>query len=162
MTTHQLTRRLSSAQNAVLDYLATGKGLTQVGGGFQDAQGRRIYSTTLAVLAAFELLEPYETSDHRVDYRLTKAGRAYVHARYDVQDGDGGDDATASSLAPTPSNSPPRDTEFLIREEAWRIAQERGDGDALGHWLEAEQRVMQSSPARTMGMREHSDAQASG
>lgn len=135
------SRRLSTAQNAVLDYLATGKSLIQAEGGFKDDHGRRIYSTTLAVLAALDLLEPHETPDRQVKYRLTAAGRAYVNARNGIEETI---EHTTAQPSPAPAQAPPRNLESLIREEAWRIAQERGDGDALGHWLEAERRVAQS------------------
>ncbi len=147
MTTQPAIRRLSSAQNAVLDYLATGRGLAPGKGCFKDDRGRRIYATTLAVLAAFELLEPYETQDRRVDYRLTKSGRAYVLARYGIKDEKRADAASPSGPAPTSSGTLTQDTHELIREEAWRIAQERGDGDALGHWLEAERKIVAQGTA---------------
>ena len=132
------TSRLSQAQTAILEYLAQGKSLTQGKGGFRDEHGRLVRAPTLTVLAALELLEPYEPDHGRVDYRLTQAGLALVRARHGAH----GEAMLHDHHHPAPDQAYGQDTESIIREEAWRIAQERGDGDALGHWLEAERKIV--------------------
>jgi hypothetical protein len=113
MANNVMSRRLSPAQIKALKYLAEGKALARGGEqGCRDEERVYIRANTLRVLRSLGLVQD-GFADGQQRWSLTPEGWLYMGTLDDH-----------------------------IRETAYRISLERQDGDAVGHWLEAERNVL--------------------